>query len=130
MSTIASIDLNKINFFQPVAGKTLREQLQGKTLAGAEVVDYIRSLGKGKGSFTAPTHWRKYPRSRSGFVYGFSLTHLAPRYDGGDPQVNGFNWAEDDIASHWRSFTGDPLDEVVGGLEGWCPQDWILIVDE
>lgn len=124
---ITTIDLNKVSFFKPVGGKTLREQLQGKTLAGAEVVEYLRSLDEAK-DFVPPAHWGK-PFG----VYGFSLTHLASRYVGRpemkqEPQVNGFIWTREGFSPHYRHFEGDPLDMMVG--TDWHPQDWILIESE
>lgn len=135
--TTPTIDLNKVSFFKPVAGKTLREQLQGKTLAGPEVVEYMRSLNDAQ-DFVPPAHWEK-PSGGSmsggeGWVLGFSLTHLAPSHPHPDtePCINGFNWTKDHVARHYRRFTGDPLDMMVGdGHNGtWCPQDWILIQSE
>ncbi|MEK7586545.1 MAG: hypothetical protein AAB453_01600, partial [Patescibacteria group bacterium] len=90
---MTTIDLNKVSFFQPVEGKTLREQLQGKILAGAEVIEYIRSFRRTKGfvppahwndannpmwaeGFVPPSHWIKAVGSR--WVHVFSLTHLPP----------------------------------------------------
>lgn len=129
--TTTKINLNKISFFKPVEGKTLREQLRGKILAGADVVKYLRSLGDTK-NFTPPSHWEKPfgDANRGGkWIYGFSLTHLAPRpgLSKSQAQVNGFVWAEDGISSHWRHFHGDVLDMMVG-RQGWCQQDWILVV--
>lgn len=123
-------NINKVSFFKPVVGKTLREQLKGKTLAGAWVVEYLRSNPEG---FNVPAHWEK-PYGDNGWVYGFSLTHLASRYEGRpeyrqEPQVNGFVWTERyGFGKHWRTFTGDPLDMMVG--IDWDPQDWILIESE
>ncbi len=128
---MTTIDLNKVSFFKPVKGKTLREQLHGKKLAGAEVVEYLRSLEEAK-DFVPPAHWEK--PSGGSWVYGFSLTHLRPRYwdrpkSRQEPLINGFVWAEDGgFDHHFRHFDGDPLDLVVG--DGWCAQDWILIESE
>ena len=104
------IDLNRIGFFKPVAGKTLREQLQGKKLASAEVVEYIRSLPE---DFVPPSHW--------GFrLYGFSLLYILNNY------VQGFCWADQMIhGGHSRFVTGEVMDVMVG--EGWHPSDWVLI---
>lgn len=123
-------NLDKVSFFKPVIGKTLREQLQGKTLVGAEVVEYLRSLDKANG-FVPPAHWEKPSHGRS--IYCFSLTYLAPRYIGRseykqEPTINGFVWSVDGFDSHFRDFAGDPIDVMVGN--DWHPNDWILIESE
>ncbi len=128
--TTTTINLDKVSFLKPVNGKTLREQLQGKTLAGAEVVEYLRSLDEAKG-FVPPAHWEKPLGGRA--IYGFSLTHLASRYVGQpehkqEPTINGFVWSVEGFDSHYRDFKGDPLDVMVGN--GWHTQDWILIESE
>ena len=134
------MDLNKISFFRPVVGKTLREQLAGKNLAGREVVEYLRSIGGERyAEFTPPAHWEKPfgPSSmQSGdrwgidlqWIYGFSLTHLDPRSHNTGRRVNGFVWTEKwGFSSHYRHFEGDPLDMVVG--REWEEGDWILVID-
>ena len=122
--------LYKVRFFKPLEGSTLREQLQGKTLVGAEVVEYLRSLGEAK-DFVPPSHWEK-PFGVG--VYGFSLTHLTPRYADRpemrqEPSINGFVWTNDEgFLPNYRHFKGEPLDMVVG--KDWHPKDWILIESE
>lgn len=125
--TTTKTDLNKIHFFKPIKGRTLREQLQGKKLAGAEVVDYLRSLDGKK--FSPPAHWEK-PHD-SIWICGFSLTYFAPKpwNKQSAPQIQGFNWSEwtDEvtrIVPHFRCLE-DPMDYEVG--RGWDEGDWILI---
>lgn len=121
-----NIDLNKISFFKPIVGKTLREQLQGKTLVGAEVVDHLRSFPfyKKDRDFTPPSHWDR-PTDTGRNIYLFSLTYVKPEsWCAG--AVQGVNWARDGFhVGHRRAFMGDVLDAVVG--KGWDPDDWILV---
>ncbi len=124
--TTATIDLNRISFFRPVDGKTLREQLQGKKLAGQETVDYMRSLGETASSFTAPEHWGRRPHEESSsWIFAFSLTYIKGHESGAEAQ--GFCWSGDHVSNHRRFFTGDILDVVVG--KGWNKCDLILIED-
>lgn len=134
------IDLNRVSFFKPIVGKTLREQLRGRRLAGTEVVEYLYSLD-GVKDFVPPNHWDKpHGDANHGglWIYGFSLTYLRPRYHNRpkmvqEPVINGFIWTEGDeffgphFGHHYRGFTGDPLNMMVSERHDWCPQDWILI---
>lgn len=131
------MNLDNVSIFKPVAGKTLREQLQGKTLAGADVIEYLRSFHGDKAKdFVPPAHWDKpgtVPKN-SGNIYLFSLTHVIPARNpvaqGHAGAVQGVCWATDGFhIGHCRSFfRRNVLDEVVG--ENWYAGDWILVANE
>lgn len=127
--------LNNVSIFKPVNGKTLREQLQGKKLAGADVVEYLRTFDTEEKSkdFVPPAHWDKPGTvpTNGGSIYLFSLTHIERKNPQHDYRyVNGFCWATDGFhVGHQRSFTGtDVMDVMVG--DGWHSGDWILIESE
>ena len=128
--------LARIAFFTPINGLTLKEQLQGKKLAGPEVVEFVLSHGYPI-SCEPPAHWEKPTGNGWGkgledketkWIFGFSLNYVAPDPRHPDDKrtfIHGFVWTTACFERHMRHFEGNILDAVVG--RNWFASDRILI---
>lgn len=137
-----AIDLNKVHFFKPVAGKSLREQLASKKLAGPEVVEYMRSFickNEELEELQIPEHWGKKPTGIE-FIEAFSLLYQTPACRGGVERgfdIHGFAWSEIfdwRVNPYSRFVDGDVLDLIVmnhsHGHNDWGENDWVLVVED
>lgn len=97
------IDLNRIGLLKLVAGKTVGEQLEGRKLAGPEVVEYIRSFDRPDANFIAPIHWEG-PREGSGIVFCYSLEARGKSLLFDRQDFLGFAWLpkRGALADNWR----------------------------
>lgn len=93
------MDLNRIGLMKLVVGKTLREQLEGKKLAGADIVEFIRSFDRMNAGFVPPAHWEG-PDLGSGIVDAFCLTAQGPSTLFHRQDILGFAWFPKGLSPH------------------------------
>ncbi len=132
-----AIDLNKVHFFRPVAGKTLREQLAGKKLAGREIVEYMISFMKNDGekleTFAFPNHWPPKPQGKKEFIEAFCFFDTEAEYVEGFLIAEFVPWKINNRI--FKAPEGEKLLDLMvvdsGATSGeWSESSWILIIEE
>lgn len=135
--TNTTIDLNKVHFLKPVVGKTLREQLAGKRLAGREIVEYMISFMKNDGekleTFAFPNHWPSKPQGKKEFIEAFCLFDTEAGYVEGFLIAEFVPWKINNRV--FKAPEGEKLLDLMvvatGPTSGeWQESSWILIIEE